>query len=380
MFLTLLISLLLLWIDIPTSSTFDDNGYLLYCPCMGRFGNQADHFLGSLAFAKALNRTLALPPWIEYRYGEPKSIQVPFTHYFQLEPLAEYHKVITMEDFMENVAPILWPEDQRTSFCYMARGQGSGCNAKEGNPFGPFWDTFGVDFAKSEFYGPLNYDVHHQDMARKWNDKYPPQEIPVLAFTGAPASFPVQAENRNLHQYLVWSTKIKNQAIDFIRSTLPVGPFVGIHLRNGVDWTRACEHIEQSPNLFSAPQCLGYRNEKGAATQEMCFPSPEIIAKQVKQAVKEYHAKSVFVSSDNDHLIPVLTKALKRMEVSVYKMPNPEPHVDLAILGQANYFIGNCISSFTAFAKRERDVYGLPSGFWAFPTIKHIKHKKNEEL
>ena len=68
------------------------------------------------------------------------------------------------------------------------------------------------------------------------------------------------------------------------------------------------------------------------------------------------------------------------LQVSVYKMPNPEPHVDLAILGQANYFIGNCISSFTAFAKRERDVYGLPSGFWAFPTIKHIKHKKNEEL
>lgn len=47
----------------------------------------------------------------------------------------------------------------------------------------------------------------------------------------------------------------------------------------------------------------------------MCFPSHEIIAKQVKLAVKEYHAKSVFVSSDNDHLIPFLTKALKRMEV-----------------------------------------------------------------
>ena len=70
-----------------------------------------------------------------------------------------------------------------SAFCYMARGQGSGCNAKEGNPFGPFWDTFGVDFAKSEFYGPLNYDVHHQDMARKWNDKYPPQEIPGILFS-----------------------------------------------------------------------------------------------------------------------------------------------------------------------------------------------------
>lgn len=152
----------------------------------GRFGNQADHFLGVLAFSKSINRTLILPPWVEYRYGEPKSIQVPFDTYFKTEALSKYHRVVTMEQFMSNIAQSVWPKKKRISFCYTQRtGEiEQSCNAKSGNPFGPFWNTFDIDFVDSEFYGPLNYDAHNDVMANKWKQQYHAKEWPVLAFTG----------------------------------------------------------------------------------------------------------------------------------------------------------------------------------------------------
>lgn len=104
----------------------------------GRFGNQADHFLGALGFAKSLNRTLVLPPWVEYRQGELRSRQVPFETYFNVDALQTFHRVITMHRFMQEFSPIIWPPEKRVAFCYMERKSLNGnseqsCNAKEGN-------------------------------------------------------------------------------------------------------------------------------------------------------------------------------------------------------------------------------------------------------
>lgn len=62
---------------------------------------------------------------------------------------------------------------------------------------------------------------------------------------------------------------------------MPGGGFVGIHLRNGQDWVKACQHVDSSPMLFSAPQCVGYKNENGPLTMSMCLPPKTEIIKYV---------------------------------------------------------------------------------------------------
>ena len=81
--------------------------------------------------------------------------------------------------------------------------------------------------------------------------------------------------------------------------------------------TRACEHTG-SGNLFASAQCLGYRQEHGSLTQEICLPPDHIVIKQVKATAKLIKAKALFVATDDRPLIKELTKALKHMKVSIW--------------------------------------------------------------
>ncbi len=129
---------------------------------------------------------------------------------------------------------------------------------------------------------------------------------------------------------------------------------------------RACDFVSSSPTLFASAQCLGYRNEHGLLTQEMCTPSEDTIVKQLRSAIKQHQAKAIFVASDQDHMIEHLEKDVGKADVSFHRLDELDPHLDLVILGRADHFIGNCVSSFSSFVKRARDVEGLTSSFWGF--------------
>lgn len=108
-------------------------------------------------------------------------------------------------------------------------------------------------------------------------------------------------------------------------------------------------------HLFASPQCLGYYNEYGTLTLEICQPSEETILNQVEEVVNSIGAKAIFVSSDRDHLIPELNEKFKSRKIKAHKLQDNDPYVSLAILQRSDHFIGNCVSTFTSFVTRSRE-------------------------
>ncbi len=68
--------------------------------------------------------------------------------------------------------------------------------------------------------------------------RYPADKYPVYAMRGAPASFPVQPRDRDLQRYIEFSEGVSRVGDKYIADNFPDKPFIGIHLRNGMDWVK----------------------------------------------------------------------------------------------------------------------------------------------
>ncbi len=163
-----------------TGATLDwesSKGYVLYCPCSGRFGNQVEQFMGALLFASKVDRVLVIPPFITYPSAlqeKPKNAYIPFDDYFEMEEIKKYYPdVITMETFMTELAPIYWKEGNRFAYCSSGLADNNdGKCTREGNPFRTFWEDQGITFDESTVWRTestsLHYNIEVPDTAKEW--------------------------------------------------------------------------------------------------------------------------------------------------------------------------------------------------------------------
>lgn len=353
-----------------SSVDIDENGYVLFCPGMGGFDNQVEQFLGALDFARELNRTIVLPHWIEYHTTDRDSDQIEFEKYFKIAPIQKRQKAITMDSFMSDIASSIWPKGKRTVFCFTYRGgeDSESCHAKEGNPFGPYWNKFKINFEKNIKFAPLSYDMDNEDNKAKWLETFPKDKYPVLAFTSTPGDFPILKHNVHLQEHLQWSDEIEKQANNFIGSFKKNKKdiFLGLHLKNGIEHYRACEHAAEIKydTFFSSAQCLGYSREYGTLTNDLCYPGDHQLLDQLNEVLTKLKPKYVFVVSEIHDIVERFIDTHK--DIKFVELEKKNAHVELAVLGKADHAIVNCVSVASAFVKRHRDVDNLPTDFWTF--------------
>lgn len=328
---------------------------------MGRLGNQVDQFLGAMSFAKTLNRTLVVPPFRTYK-------NVPYKEWFKLDKLSEFHRIISAEDFMKNISPLIWPPSKRFAFCWMPRHmvhEINECGMRDGNPMRSFWSELGVkNFTKNFIF---DFDLSEFD---KWQRQYPADKYPVIALKGAPGSFPVKAEDRQNQKFMVLSDSITSEVNAVVRKLFGDEKFIGVHLRNGYDWLNACEHSDNMDNFMASPQCLDGQTDR-KVTKEICFPSKETVLKDLETVLLttyKGHIKNVYVATDKDAMLNEIKTHFANLihDLNVVHHDPWLPLIDVAILTRSEHFIGNCVSSFTSIVKRYRDLENRPSSFWAF--------------
>ena len=118
---------------------------------------------------------------------------------------------------------------------------------------------------------------------------------------------------------------------------------------------------------MASPQCFDLSpSSQTYVTHRICYPPEDEILRLLKNIVLRTRIHYIYVATDKRPMINEIETHLAAQHVTVKHLDPWLPIIDIAMLSHANYFIGNCVSSFTSAVKRARDVQGLPSAFWSF--------------
>ena len=186
---------------LPFGESSDGVNDLIFCPSMGRYGNQLDHYLSMMYFTKSVGRRLILPPLISYHRTQIDL--VPFHTIFDIEELRRFLDVIPPEKYeMKNIDSLFclqrWMEVSNYTCQNCREHQGEiGCTL-HGSPSIPFWEKLNVTFTNS-------YAIDGFDRIRgSYTDPKVWENIPneIVALPGSILPFPAPESFNHIHQYL----------------------------------------------------------------------------------------------------------------------------------------------------------------------------------
>lgn len=90
-----------------------------------------------------------------------------------------------------------------------------------------------------------------------------------------------------------------------------------------------------------------------------------IYCRKIREAVIHTGLSSLYILTDRYPLLSEIESSLSDLNVTAVHGDPDIPQYDLMIASKSELFIGNCVSSFSAFVKRERDhILKRPSWFF----------------
>jgi peptide-O-fucosyltransferase len=332
------------WND-PVPPWDADGGYLVYCPCHGQLGRQVESFLGTLALARALNRTLVLPPFL---FNFTGFAYVPFDTFFDLPALQAYHRVVPMLKWALEMAPDHWPEAARVGHCIhldpkhqvraahaalpltlaaLTRGACAvpahvraarpGALVSVSHPLCACqgahgarprtWALRGILWVCGGGRGGLDLVLTAQQVGEdedtyvraRWRQVARPGRTPVLALETSPGAVPAAIHHRALQVHLPFAADWQSETRLYIEHNLP-RPYVAVHLRLGDDWAAHCASLDANVDAdLSAFQCIDPTHTAPAtSTRALCMPDISTLQQAVRRAVRRVHARSVYLATD----------------------------------------------------------------------------------